>query len=155
MASGRPLLSQASQLRELVMPPSQLLAKVALNAANVAGSVTFRFFREPVDACSCFAPATNSLTVASQSAANALLASPLPWRRQGIKYSSNEICELFGGLPAVAQEVLLTAASMPVPAQTSISWRIWTLFWTSQVEFSLPASRARLRVDLGSRGCLT
>lgn len=37
MASGRPLLSQASQLRELVMPPSQLLAKVALNAANVAG----------------------------------------------------------------------------------------------------------------------
>lgn len=37
MASGRPLLSEAAQLRELVVPPSQLLAKVALGAANVAG----------------------------------------------------------------------------------------------------------------------
>ncbi|ORY88347.1 Mu homology domain-containing protein [Leucosporidium creatinivorum] len=68
MASGRPLLSEAAQLRELVVPPSQLLAKVALGAANVAG-----------------------LSVATQSTANALLSSPLPWRRQGIKYNSNEI----------------------------------------------------------------
>lgn len=37
LANGRPQLSQASQLRELVDPPSALLAKVALNAANVAG----------------------------------------------------------------------------------------------------------------------
>jgi AP-3 complex subunit mu len=39
MASGRPLLSEAAQLRELVVPPSQLLAKVALGAANVAGCI--------------------------------------------------------------------------------------------------------------------
>ncbi|GAA5846384.1 hypothetical protein JCM5353_000472 [Sporobolomyces roseus] len=68
LANGRPQLSQASQLRELVDPPSALLAKVALNAANVAG-----------------------LAVPIQSNANALLVSPLPWRRQGIKYNSNEI----------------------------------------------------------------
>ncbi|GAA6010275.1 hypothetical protein JCM11491_006241 [Sporobolomyces phaffii] len=68
LANGRPQLSQAPQLRELVDPPSALLAKVALNAANVAG-----------------------LAVPMQSNANALLVSPLPWRRQGIKYNSNEI----------------------------------------------------------------
>ncbi|GAA5881412.1 hypothetical protein JCM16303_000169 [Sporobolomyces ruberrimus] len=68
LANGRPQLSQAPQLRELVDPPSALLAKVALNAANVAG-----------------------LAVPIQSNANALLVSPLPWRRQGIKYNSNEI----------------------------------------------------------------
>ncbi|GAA5946974.1 hypothetical protein JCM3765_002097 [Sporobolomyces pararoseus] len=68
LANGRPQLSQAAQLRELVDPPSALLAKVALNAANVAG-----------------------LAVPIQSTANALLLSPLPWRRQGIKYNSNEI----------------------------------------------------------------
>ncbi|GAA5969866.1 hypothetical protein JCM11641_008069 [Rhodosporidiobolus odoratus] len=68
VASGRPQLSQASQLRDLVLPPSELLTKVALNAASVAG-----------------------LAVPSQTAANALLTSPLPWRRQGVKYSSNEI----------------------------------------------------------------
>ncbi|GAA6059442.1 hypothetical protein JCM10212_005381 [Sporobolomyces blumeae] len=68
LANGRPQLSQASQLRELVDPPSQLLAKVALNAATVAG-----------------------LAVPMQTSANALLTSPLPWRRQGIKYNSNEI----------------------------------------------------------------
>ncbi|GAA5843013.1 hypothetical protein JCM3766R1_001662 [Sporobolomyces carnicolor] len=68
LANGRPQLSQAPQLRELVDPPSALLTKVALNAANVAG-----------------------LAVPTQSNANALLVSPLPWRRQGIKYNSNEI----------------------------------------------------------------
>ncbi|GAA5892505.1 hypothetical protein JCM5296_006149 [Sporobolomyces johnsonii] len=68
LANGRPQLSQASQLRDLVDPPSQLLTKVALNAANVAG-----------------------LAVPTQTNANALLNSPLPWRRQGIKYASNEI----------------------------------------------------------------
>lgn len=39
LATGRALLSEPSQLRELVIPPSQLLTKVALNAANVAGCV--------------------------------------------------------------------------------------------------------------------
>ncbi|KDE08147.1 hypothetical protein MVLG_01628 [Microbotryum lychnidis-dioicae p1A1 Lamole] len=68
LTAERPQLTEAAQLRELVVPPSQLLAKVASTAANVAG-----------------------LTVATQSSANALLASPLPWRRTGIKYSSNEI----------------------------------------------------------------
>ncbi|BGP23395.1 AP-3 complex subunit mu-1 [Rhodotorula toruloides] len=70
VVGGRPQLSQSSQLKDFVVPPdSQLLAKVALNAATAAG-----------------------LTIPSQStAANALIASPLPWRRQGIKYSSNEI----------------------------------------------------------------
>ncbi|BGP06653.1 AP-3 complex subunit mu-1 [Rhodotorula toruloides] len=70
VVGGRPQLSQSSQLKDLVVPPdSQLLAKVALNAATAAG-----------------------LAIPSQStAANALIASPLPWRRQGIKYTSNEI----------------------------------------------------------------
>ncbi|GAA5916875.1 uncharacterized protein JCM6883_003992 [Sporobolomyces salmoneus] len=68
LSNGRPQLTQTPQLRELVDPPSALLAKVALNAANVAG-----------------------LAVPTQSNANALLVSPLPWRRQGIKYNSNEI----------------------------------------------------------------
>lgn len=40
LSNGRPQLSQPAQLRELVDPPSALLAKVALNAANVAGSVS-------------------------------------------------------------------------------------------------------------------
>ncbi|GAA5976879.1 hypothetical protein JCM10908_005659 [Rhodotorula pacifica] len=69
---GRPQLTQTSQLKEFVTPPdSQLLAKVAtaVNAATSAG-----------------------ITLPSQaSAANALVASPLPWRRQGVKYTSNEI----------------------------------------------------------------
>ncbi|KAM0786883.1 hypothetical protein ACM66B_002308 [Microbotryomycetes sp. NB124-2] len=70
MASGRPLMSESSQLKELVVPPAQLLAKVANTAATVAGL-------------------TN--THPTQSPANALLASPLPWRRQWIRHSSNEI----------------------------------------------------------------
>ncbi|KAK4057449.1 hypothetical protein OIO90_001518 [Microbotryomycetes sp. JL221] len=70
MASGRPLVSESSQLKELVVPPSQLLAKVANTAATVAGLA-------------------NAMPI--QSPANALLASPLPWRRQGLRYSSNEI----------------------------------------------------------------
>jgi AP-3 complex subunit mu len=37
LAAGRPLMSEPSQLRELVVPPAQLLAKVAQNAVNVAG----------------------------------------------------------------------------------------------------------------------
>ncbi|GAA5866838.1 hypothetical protein JCM3774_001817 [Rhodotorula dairenensis] len=72
LAGGRPQLTQTSQLKEFVTPPdSQLLAKVAtaVNAATSAG-----------------------ITLPSQSsAANALVASPLPWRRQGIKYTSSEI----------------------------------------------------------------
>ncbi|GAA5946158.1 hypothetical protein JCM10213_001626 [Rhodosporidiobolus nylandii] len=68
VSSGRPQLSQASQLRDLVLPPSELFTKVALNAVSAAG-----------------------LAVPSQNAANSLLSSPLPWRRTGIKYSSNEI----------------------------------------------------------------
>ncbi|GAA5842325.1 hypothetical protein JCM11251_003985 [Rhodosporidiobolus azoricus] len=68
VSSGRPQLSQASQLRDLVHPPSELLTKVALNAVSAAG-----------------------LAVPSQSTANQLLSSPIPWRRQGIKYASNEI----------------------------------------------------------------
>ncbi|KAK4052782.1 hypothetical protein OIV83_002069 [Microbotryomycetes sp. JL201] len=39
MASGRPLMSETSQLKELVVPPTQLLAKVANTAATVAGLV--------------------------------------------------------------------------------------------------------------------
>ncbi|KWU42547.1 hypothetical protein RHOSPDRAFT_35900 [Rhodotorula sp. JG-1b] len=68
---GRPQLTQTSQLKEFVTPPdSQLLAKVAtaVNAATSAG-----------------------ILPSQSSAANALVASPLPWRRQGIKYTSNEI----------------------------------------------------------------
>ncbi|BGP38698.1 hypothetical protein JCM10449v2_002633 [Rhodotorula kratochvilovae] len=68
VASGRPQLSQASQLKELVVPPDSQLLKVAMNAATAAG-----------------------LALPSQTTANALVASPLPWRRQGIKYASNEI----------------------------------------------------------------
>ncbi|GAA5884785.1 hypothetical protein JCM6882_005393 [Rhodosporidiobolus microsporus] len=68
VASGRPQLSQSSQLRDLVHPPSELLTKVALNAVSAAG-----------------------LTVPAQSSANQLLSSPIPWRRQGVKYASNEI----------------------------------------------------------------
>ncbi|GAA5872297.1 hypothetical protein JCM8547_004804 [Rhodosporidiobolus lusitaniae] len=68
VASGRPQLSQSSQLRELVLPPSDLLGKVAQNV--VAGT---------------------GLAIPEKTAASALLSSPLPWRRQGIKYSSNEI----------------------------------------------------------------
>ncbi|BGP54170.1 hypothetical protein JCM8202_005082 [Rhodotorula sphaerocarpa] len=69
---GRPQLTQSTQLKEFVTPPdSQLLAKVAtaVNNATSAG-----------------------ISLPSQaSAANALVASPLPWRRQGIKYASNEV----------------------------------------------------------------
>ncbi|GAA6002084.1 hypothetical protein JCM10207_003065 [Rhodosporidiobolus poonsookiae] len=89
VASGRPQLSQASQLRDLVLPPSELLTKVALNAATAAG-----------------------LNIPQQSAANALLASPLPWRRQGIKYSSNEIyLDLLETL-----SVVLTPSGTPLSA---------------------------------------
>ncbi|KPV76406.1 uncharacterized protein RHOBADRAFT_52417 [Rhodotorula graminis WP1] len=69
VAGGRPQLSQASQLKELVVPPDSQLLKVALNAATAAG-ITM---------------------IPPQTTANALIASPLPWRRQGIKYASNEI----------------------------------------------------------------
>ncbi|TNY19164.1 Mu homology domain-containing protein [Rhodotorula diobovata] len=65
----RPQLSQASQLKDLVVPPDSQLLKVALNAATAAG-ITM---------------------IPPQTTANALIASPLPWRRQGIKYASNEI----------------------------------------------------------------
>ncbi|GAA6002290.1 uncharacterized protein JCM10292_006585 [Rhodotorula paludigena] len=68
VAGGRPQLSQASQLKELVVPPDSQFFKVALNAATAAG-----------------------LNIPSQTTANALVASPLPWRRQGIRYTSNEI----------------------------------------------------------------
>ncbi|GAA6050784.1 hypothetical protein JCM3770_001643 [Rhodotorula araucariae] len=68
LAGGRPQLSQASQLKELVVPPDSQLLKVAMTAATAAG-----------------------LAIPSQTTANALVASPLPWRRQGIKYASNEI----------------------------------------------------------------
>ena len=39
VAGGRPQLSQASQLKELVVPPDSQLLKVALNAATAAGCV--------------------------------------------------------------------------------------------------------------------
>ncbi|GJN87472.1 hypothetical protein Rhopal_000421-T1 [Rhodotorula paludigena] len=68
VAGGRPQLSQSSQLKELVVPPDSQFFKVALNAATAAG-----------------------LNIPSQTTANALVASPLPWRRQGIRYTSNEI----------------------------------------------------------------
>ncbi|POY75795.1 hypothetical protein BMF94_1108 [Rhodotorula taiwanensis] len=72
LAGGRPQLTQSSQLKEFVTPPdSQLLAKVA-TAVNAATS--------------------GGIPLPSQaSAANALVASPLPWRRQGIKYTSNDV----------------------------------------------------------------
>lgn len=116
LASGRPLLSQTSQLRELVLPPSQLLAKVALNAANVAGygSYTTVCLRWVTDRDRPY-----RLSVATQSTANALLTSPLPWRRQGIKYTSNEICE---PTPIVVKVATLTLSSSDFDVMESLDF---------------------------------
>ncbi|KAI5479352.1 AP-3 complex subunit mu-1 [Pseudohyphozyma bogoriensis] len=65
-SSGLPLLSSYSQLRDLVPPGGGSFIANAVGAAGLG----------PVN---------------QASAANQLLASPLPWRRQGIKHSSNEI----------------------------------------------------------------
>lgn len=43
----RPQLSQASQLKDLVVPPDSQLLKVALNAATAAGCVALLCFRSP------------------------------------------------------------------------------------------------------------
>ncbi|KAK4705274.1 hypothetical protein P7C70_g930, partial [Phenoliferia sp. Uapishka_3] len=75
LASGRPLLTSTSQLKELVLPPSKAFA----NLANAAGLGT--------GAVSGIGPTGP----AGASNATALISSPLPWRRPGIKHSNNEI----------------------------------------------------------------
>ncbi|GAA6031737.1 hypothetical protein JCM8097_001960 [Rhodosporidiobolus ruineniae] len=94
VSSGRPQLSQSSQLRDLVHPPSELLTKVALNAVSAAG-----------------------LSIPTQATASALLSSPIPWRRQGIKYTSNEI---YLDLTETLTLTLLPSGA-PLAGTTSIS----------------------------------
>ena len=66
LSNGRPLLTQSSQLRELVIQTSQL--------DKAAASIGL-----PVNI--------------PDPGANALLTSSIPWRRPGLKYVSNEICQ--------------------------------------------------------------
>lgn len=77
-SSGLPLQTSTSQLRDLVPPASSLASKVVSTATNLAAGG---------------GGSTNptSLLNSQASSANALISSGLPWRRQGIKYGSNEI----------------------------------------------------------------
>lgn len=81
-SSGLPLQTSTSQLRDLVPPASSLASKVVSTATNLAAGG---------------GGSTNptSLLNSQASSANALISSGLPWRRQGIKYGSNEICLFF------------------------------------------------------------
>ncbi|KAM0749568.1 clathrin adaptor, mu subunit [Meredithblackwellia eburnea MCA 4105] len=75
LASGRPVLTASSQLKELVLPPSKAFAKVASAAGGIVGSSAGIGPTGPAGAAN----------------ATALISSPLPWRRTGIKHSANEI----------------------------------------------------------------
>lgn len=72
LSAPQAVLTDASALRELVPPPS-LYAKV-VNAATSALSAS-----------------ANASNIASIAEARQVLASPIPWRRQGLRYQYQEV----------------------------------------------------------------
>ena len=95
--NGQPLTTEKSALREIVLPPS-LLTKI-LSVAGVSGLAK---------------------------AGSNPFASPIPWRKLGIKYNNNEVYfDIVEDLRAVVSKFVLFKRWMTTPSTNSNLFQKW------------------------------